>query len=37
MTVTVLPTPRGVKGVSVDRDTGMRIIDPEYIRINWKP
>jgi hypothetical protein len=36
MSVTVLPTPRGVKGVSIDRATGMRIINPEYVRIDWK-
>jgi site-specific DNA recombinase len=33
MTVTVLPTPRGVKGVSIDRATGVRIINPDYIDI----
>ena len=33
LTVTVLPTPRGVKGVTTDRATGTRIINPEYIDI----
>jgi site-specific DNA recombinase len=33
MNVTVLPTPRGVKGVSIDRATGVRIINPDYIDI----
>jgi site-specific DNA recombinase len=36
MTVTVLPTPRGVKGVTIDRDTGVRIINPQFVRIDWK-
>ena len=31
MTVTVLPTPRGVKGV--DRDG---VVNPDYIRIDWR-
>ena len=33
MSVTVLPTPQGVKGVSIDRATGERIINPDYIDI----
>jgi site-specific DNA recombinase len=37
MTVTVLPTPRGTKGVTVDRATGTRTINPEFVRIEWKP
>ena len=37
MAVTVLPTPPGVKGVTTDRDTGTRTINPEYVRIDWKP
>jgi site-specific DNA recombinase len=35
-TVTVLPTPRGVKGVRIDRATGKRHINPEYVRIERK-
>ena len=31
MTVTVLPTPRGVRGVAIDRGSGVRIINPDYI------
>ena len=37
MTVTVLPTPRGTKGVTVDRATGIRIVNPKYVRIEMKP
>jgi site-specific DNA recombinase len=36
MTVTVLPTPRGVKGVTVDRETGERVINPDYVDIKPK-
>ena len=36
MTVTVLPTPRGVKGVTVDRDTGARIVNLDYVDIKPK-
>ena len=31
--VTVLPTPRGVKGVTVDRATGARVINLDYVDI----
>ena len=34
MTVTVLPPPRGVKGVTIDRDTEARIINPDYVDKN---
>jgi site-specific DNA recombinase len=33
MTVTVRPTARGVKGVTIDRETGLRIINPDYVDI----
>ena len=33
MMVTVLPTPRGVKGVTVDRATGARVINLDYVDI----
>jgi len=33
MTVTVHPTPRGVRGVTVDRDTGARVVNLDYVKI----
>ena len=36
MTVTVLPTPRGVKGVTVDRETDERVVNLDYVRITPK-
>lgn len=36
MTVTVLPTPRGVKGVTRDRETGARIVNLDYVNIKPK-
>lgn len=36
MTVTVLPTPAGVKGVARDRDTGAHIVNLDYVRIKPK-
>jgi DNA invertase Pin-like site-specific DNA recombinase len=33
MTVTVLPTPRGVRGVRIDRDTGARVVNLDYVKI----
>jgi site-specific DNA recombinase len=37
MTVTVKPTPRGIKGVFVDRGTGRRIINTDYVNVKPKP
>lgn len=36
MTVTVKPTPRGVKGVTVDRDSGARLVNLDYVDIQPK-
>lgn len=36
MTVTVLPTPRGVKGVVRDRETGQRVLNLNYVSIDPK-
>jgi DNA invertase Pin-like site-specific DNA recombinase len=36
MTVTVLPTPRGVKGVRRDRDTGAHVVNLDYVDITPK-
>jgi len=36
MTVTVLPTPRGVKGVTRNRDTGAQVVNLDYVRIEPK-
>ena len=36
MTVTVLPTPRGVKAVTRDRDTGRYVVDLDYLDIKPK-
>ena len=33
MTVTVLPTPRGVRGVTIDRDTSARVVNLDYVKI----
>jgi site-specific DNA recombinase len=33
MTVTVLPVPRGKRGVHTDPETGERVIDPTFIQI----
>jgi hypothetical protein len=36
MTVTVLPVPRGVRGVTRDRDTGAQVVNLDYVAITPK-
>ena len=34
MTITILPTPKGVKGIY--RVGDKRILDPQFIKVEWK-